>query len=82
MIKRLKEVDSPKDIYYLIDGIRRIYSFSNIEQYYKEDIQNIKLFLEKLEKKLLEISQGIKTREIALKALQKNLKEYLSRLER
>ena len=82
MIKRLKEVDSPKDIYYLIDGIRRIYSFSNIEQYYKEDIQNIKLFLEKLEKELLEISQGIKTREIALKALQKNLKEYLSRLER
>lgn len=82
MIKRLKEVDSPKDIYYLIDGIRRIYSFSNIEQYYKEDIQNIKLFLEKLEGELLEISQGIKTREIALKVLQKNLKEYLSRLER
>lgn len=40
-------VKSPYNVYYLIEGIRRIYSFSNVNEYYKNDIPNLELLINK-----------------------------------
>lgn len=82
IIGRLKNVQSPKEIYYLIDAIRQVYSFSNLNDYYKSDIDNIELFIKKIKEDMEEISNKIKTREIALTALQKNLEDYLERIKK
>jgi len=40
-------VKSPYNVHYLIEGIRRIYSFSNVNEYYKNDIPNLELLINK-----------------------------------
>lgn len=82
IIGRLKNVQSPKEIYYLIDAIRQVYSFSNLNDYYKSDIDNIELFIKEIENGKKKIANEIKTREIALTALQKNLEDYLEKIKK
>ena len=58
-----------------IDGIRRVYSFSNLNDFFKMDIPNIKSILEAID--INELSKEKKTRKIAVEKLKIKLQEYL-----
>ena len=75
-------VKSPYNVYYLIEGIRRIYSFSNLDEYYKNDIPNLELLITKLKIQIVETQKFSKTRTIALKELHKKLEDYLNKIKK
>lgn len=62
-----------------IDGIRRVYSFSNLNEFFKQDIPNIKSILEEID--VDELSQEKKTRKMAVEKLKSELQEYLELIE-
>ena len=62
-----------------MDGIRRVYSFSNLNQFFKADIPNIKSILEGID--VDELSNEKKTRKMAVEKLKSKLQEYLELIE-
>ena len=82
LMTKIVGVKSPYNIYYLIEGIRRIYSFSNLDEYYKNDIPNLELLITKLKIQIVETQKFSKTRTIALKELHKKLEDYLNKIKK
>lgn len=78
-IKEIQEATLP-EIYNFMVGIRRVYSFSNLNEFFKPDIPNIKSILEKID--IVEMSLGKKTRRMALEKLRNRLQEYLELIEK
>lgn len=76
-----KELKNAKvvEICNFIDGIRRVYSFSNLNDFFKMDIPNIKSILEAID--INELSKEKKTRKIAVEKLKIKLQEYLELIE-
>lgn len=68
-----------KGIYNVITGIRDVYDFSNLYDYYLDDINTIKNILNSLDENALSKS---KTKSIAIEQLEKTLKEKLAILNR
>ena len=62
-----------------INGIRKVYSFSNLNDFFKPDIPNLKDILERID--IDELSQGKKTRKMAVETLKSRLQEYLKLIE-
>lgn len=82
LMTKIVGVKSPYNVYYLIEGIRRIYSFSNLDEYYKNDISNLELLITKLKIQIVETQKFSKTRTIALKELHKKLEDYLNKIKK
>ena len=82
LMTKIVGVKSPYNVYYLIEGIRRIYSFSNLDEYYKNDIPNLELLITKLKIQIVETQKFSKTRTIALKELHKKLEDYLNKIKK
>ena len=82
LMTKIVGVKSPYNVYYLIEGIRRIYSFSNLDEYYKNDIPNLELLITKLKIQIVETQKFSKTRTIALKKLHKKLEDYLNKIKK
>lgn len=82
LMTKIVGVKSPYNVYYLIEGIRRIYSFSNVNEYYKNDIPNSELLITKLKIQIVETQKFSKTRTIALKELHKKLEDYLNKIKK
>lgn len=82
LMTKIVGVKSPYNIYYLIEGIRRIYSFSNVNEYYKNDIPNLELLINKLKIQIVETQKFSKIRTIALKELHKKLGDYLNKIKK
>lgn len=82
LMTKIVGVKSPYNVYYLIEGIRRIYSFSNVNEYYKNDIPNLELLITKLKIQIVETQKFSKTRTIALKELHKKLEDYLNKIKK
>lgn len=82
LMTKIVGVKSPYNIYCLIEGIRRIYSFSNLDEYYKNDIPNLELLITKLKIQIVETQKFSKTRTIALKELHKKLEDYLNKIKK
>lgn len=69
-----------KGIYNVITGIRDVYDFSNLYDYYLGDIDNIKEIIKKLDS--LDKNSLGKTKSIAIEQLKKTLEEKLAILNR
>lgn len=82
LMRKIVGVKSPYNIYCLIEGIRRIYSFPNVNEYYKNDIPNLELLITKLKIQIVETQKFSKTRTIALKELHKKLEDYLNKIKK
>ena len=82
LMKKIVGVKSPYNVYCLIEGIRRIYSFSNVNEYYKNDIPNLELLINKLKIQIVKTQKFSKTRTIALKELHKKLEDYLNKIKK
>lgn len=82
LMRKIVGVKSPYNIYCLIEGIRRIYSFPNVNKYYKNDIPNLELLINKLKIQIVETQKFSKTRTIALKELHKKLEDYLNKIKK
>ena len=79
--ERLIEVKSPSDIYCLIEGINKVYNFSNVDKYFKDDIPNLNLLINYIKEIISEESKKSITKKLALENLQEKLEEYLSRIK-
>ncbi len=79
--KFIEELKNAKvvEICNFIDGIRRVYSFSNLNDFFKMDIPNIKSILEAID--INELSKEKKTRKIAVEKLKIKLQDYLELIE-
>ena len=79
--KFIEELKNAKvvEIRNFMDGIRKVYSFSNLNDYFKVDIPNIKSILEGID--VDELSQEKKTRKMAVEQLISKLQEYLKLIE-
>ena len=64
-----------KDIYLLINGINEVYSFSNLNDFFKADIEHITETIEKLD--IQKLAEGKTTKKIALTKLSNKLQESL-----
>lgn len=74
-LKRAKVIE----IRNFIDGIKKVYSFSNLNDFFKADIPNIKSVLETMN--IDELSQEKRTRKMAVETLKSKLQEYLKLIE-
>lgn len=79
--KFIDELKSAKviEIRNFMDGIHKVYSFSNLNDFFKVDIPNIKSILAGMD--VNELSQGKKTRKMAVEKLKSELQEYLKLIE-
>lgn len=82
LMTKIVGVKSPYNVYYLIEGIRRIYSFYNVNEYYKNDIPNLELLINKLKIQIVETQKFSKTRTIALEELHNKLEDYLNKIKK
>lgn len=82
LMTKIVGVKSPYNVYCLIEGIRRIYSFSNVNEYYKNDIPNLELLINKLKIQIGETQKSSKTRTMALKELHNKLEDYLNKIKK
>ena len=67
------------NIYNFMDGVRQVYNFSNLNEFFKSDVPNIKCILDYID--VEKMNQGKKTRNMALVKLKSKLKEYLELIE-
>lgn len=74
LISQLKEANT-KEIYNFLDGVRNVYDFSNLSDFYKVDSTNLELVLQQFDINML--ANGKKTKEIGLKQLKLKLEEAL-----
>ena len=79
--KFIEELKNAKviEIRNFITGIKKVYSFSNLNDFFKPDIPNLKNALEKID--IDELSLGKKTRKMAVETLKSKLQEYLKLIE-
>ena len=80
VIEKLKN-SNVKEIYSFLDGIKAVYFFSNLNEYFKADAYNIHKIIDKMNN-IDELSHGKATRKIALNELQKKLNESLKLIEK
>lgn len=74
------EASSTKEIYSFISGIDVVYSFSNLNDFFKQDLLNINLLLENID--LDKLSKGKITKRIALEKLKTKLKNAKELIEK
>lgn len=74
------EISKVIDIYSFLEGIKSVYNFSNLNDFFKADVSNIKSLLEKMD--IEKLSNGKHTRRIVLDKLKEELKESLKRIEK
>ena len=67
------------NIYNFMDGVRKVYNFSNLNEFFKSDVPNIKCILDYID--VEKMNQGKKTRNMALVKLKSKLQEYLELIE-
>lgn len=79
LIKRIKE-SKVKEIYSFIGGVSEIYNFSNLNEFYKSDIENLKYFIYKLDKIDNEATLGI-NKKFAIDRLKGLVDKFISRIE-
>lgn len=79
-ISQLQEV-KVANIYNFMKGVRKVYDFSNLNEYFTSDISNIKDILDMLED-IKTLSQGKITRKMALEELRKELHGYLNLIDK
>lgn len=68
------------NIYNFMDGVRKVYSFSNLNEFFKSDASNIKCILYNID--VEKMSQGKITRNMAFVKLKSKLQEYLELIEK
>lgn len=64
-----------KDLYDLLSGIKEVYSFSNLNDIFKADINNLNKMIDLLD--IDELSGGKITKKIALEKIKDKLEESL-----
>ncbi len=69
-----------KELYCFLSGIKKVYSFSNLNDFYKQDTNNLKKIVEFMD--VEELSKGKHTREIVLKTIKEKLEESLKAIEK
>ena len=79
IIAKLKSSDV-ENIYAFIEGIKSIYSFENLYDFFKKDYANLKKFFDELN--VEELSFGKITRKIALEQLQTKLEKSLKLIDK
>lgn len=77
-IENLKKA-KPSNINNLLAAIRSVYSFNNINNYFKLDITNIQQILKFIEEN--DFSNGQKLKKIAIDNLSNHLNDYLNKLQ-
>lgn len=79
--KFIEELKNAKviEIRNFITGIKKVYRFSNLNDFFKPDIPNLKNALKKID--IDELSLGKKTRKMAVETLKSKLQEYLKLIE-
>lgn len=75
VIERLSR-SSVKDIYSFLEGIKAVYSFSNLNGFFKDDIDHISMILDKLD--INTLSNNKTTKRIALEKLKLELEKSLT----
>lgn len=70
---------SVKDLYLLLDGINEVYNFSNLNEFFKADIEHITETISKLD--IEQLSEGKITKKIVLTKLRNKLQESLKLIE-
>ena len=68
------------NIYNFMDGVRKVYSFSNLNEFFKSDASNIKCILYNID--VEKMSQGKITRNMAFVKLKSKLQECLELIEK
>ena len=68
------------EIYNFFDGIASIYSTSNINEFFKDDISSIRSLIEKMD--IEKLSKSKVTRRIALEKLKERLQNILQNIEK
>lgn len=66
---------SVKDIYLFLDGINEVYNFSNLNDFFKEDVKHLQKVLDRF--KIEDLSDGKLIKRIALEKLQTKLAKSL-----
>ncbi len=79
--KLLTELEKAKaiEIYNFLDGIKAVYNFSNLYDFFKQDVLNLKMVVERMD--IEKLSSGKKTQKIALEKLKKKMQESLELIE-
>lgn len=80
--KFIRELQIAKvaEIHNFMRGVRRVYCFSNLYDYFMKDIPNLKSIVEKIN--VEEFCQGKKTRKMALDKLKNELQGYLEVIDK
>ena len=79
IIRCIKD-SSVKDLYSLLNGINEVYNFSNLNDFFKADIEHITETIEKLD--IEQLSEGKITKKIVLTKLRDKLQESLKLIEK
>lgn len=69
-----------KDIYSFLEGIKEVYNFSNLNDFFKNDIEHIKQIMTDMH--IEELSNGKATKRIVLEKLKEELTKSLELIER
>ncbi|MFR2989013.1 MAG: hypothetical protein ACLTMR_09300, partial [Faecalibacillus sp.] len=79
-IENLKNViisSSNRDIYDFTSQLRRVYSFENLNDFFKNDIENLRKFVEALNDEINQITG--KTKKIAIECLINDVQKFIER---
>lgn len=79
VIKKLK-ISHVRGIYFFLQGINEVYSCSNLDDFFKDDISNIQSLIDNMD--IEELSQNKRTRKKALIMLQEKLQQSLEIIKR
>lgn len=82
-IENLKNViisSSNRDIYDFTSQLRIVYSFENLNDFFKNDIENLRKFIEALNDEINQITG--KTKKIAIKCLINDIQNFIEKIDR
>lgn len=82
-IENLKNViisSSNRDIYDFTSQLRRVYSFENLNDFFKNDIENLRKFVEALNDEINQITG--KTKKIAIECLINDVQKFIEKINR